>query len=376
MSNTNYFQMDSNSEPYDPLAFELPSYYPPGPPSTPIIRDSWEREWPLESIAIGRCISAARNFKGVFACETEFGKTVAVKVGWATQHEINVLRMLKEHGFVYSPKFNAFYMVEGWPVIVMELMPGTPLSYGVWWRMDELERENFKNQLFRVMSEFRSITSDRVEGVGGSQVYLSHGELGGPYNSEEELIADKLKLLEAINANTQISTYPPGGVDLNRMPKDIEYARMLVDSYNKMPRKPAKFVSTHGYLSPDNILVDAEGNITGLVGFRKSSFMPEYCELGLVLLQYSRWWDQVLVEVMGHVVPEYPWDHPMVMFEIVVSQLVDDMSNYRFPRLTRHCRSIEEWVYIVIKNSIKYSMFKSTVIHIETFYSSANLATR
>lgn len=66
-------------------------------------------------------------------------------------------------------------------------------------------------------------------------------------------------------------------------------------------KEPPRFVLTHGNLVADNIMVQ-DGQITGIVGWSWSAFLPEYMEYAMATAVHRKrmqdWWLPVLKRVL------------------------------------------------------------------------------
>ncbi|KAF3902904.1 hypothetical protein AA313_de0209166 [Arthrobotrys entomopaga] len=293
--------------------------------------ESLRKEWPPDSIAIGtRLKTSCPESAHIVLCQTGAGRAVIVKIGGLNPaKEANFLSMLKRHGFAYSPSIYGFYYIIDYNVVVMEMMPGTSLSARNWGNLGDLGRENFKRQFVHVMSRFRDTRCDCAPGINDCG---SH-----QYHSEQEFANPILASLERVDTDNWVGITS----------EDKDYGMSLVRNYlNDSARKPVKFVPTHGRLRPQNILVDTDGNITSLIDFSRSGFLPEYCELGFVfdIAPWDRWWDKVLVETLEAVSPDYGRNHPMVLFLRTEKQIANNHSPYAWTHDPRFLGGMEDWL--------------------------------
>lgn len=210
------------------------------------------------------------------------------------QTEADMMHYAATHG-VLAPEVRAVYNIHTTsstrPVasaMVSDRLPGDRLSE-VWAGLSYEARSSIVAQLREQVSNMRSCTQSyigRLNNRSTCNVYeRMPGQVCGPFIDEENF--DKWCL----------DRVPDGLFGLTRK----KWARWLEKERQRPYRK---FVLTHGNLSPHSIIVD-DGVITGIVGWGRSGFWPEYAEYAFAMELFpvyqrrrEEWWGPVLQQIL------------------------------------------------------------------------------
>ncbi|TFK57384.1 kinase-like protein [Heliocybe sulcata] len=185
------------------------------------------------------------------------------KAGYGVDvHEANALRFISQHvagplpslvDVIPYPRF------ENGMFIVMTRLPGKPLALGLW-DMSPEQRSLLASDLKRIIDQMRSIpppqTGPKICAVDGGPVlcYRVCVDRVGPFETEADFyqwLSDRLVLEEQDR--------------LKAFAKPVH-------------SKTHPIYLTHNDFSPQNILVDENGRLTGLVDWACLSWFPQYWE--------------------------------------------------------------------------------------------------
>ena len=217
---------------------------------------------------------------------TAAGNALAIKIlptDSLDRSEGDMMHYAATHG-ILAPRVRGVYdIVTTKPlarVLVSELVPGVPLV-NVWVDLNEAQKANIKDQLRTQITRMRACTQTFIGRVGRQHVRNVYDRIPqtycGPFANEEEF--DKWCLARLHWSHRW------------------KWQRMLKRSRRDTP---AKFVLTHGDLTPRNILVQ-DGRITGIVDWENSGFFPGYAEYAFAMClchEHEKWWIPVLKEVL------------------------------------------------------------------------------
>lgn len=195
----------------------------------------------------------------------------------------------------------------------MELMPGVPVTRTRYTLLPPWAKKNFRRQLAEMLIRIRQLTSDWIEcpyGFPPPQQYQCT-RLNGRFNSENDYNQMRLEILAQL-----------GGPDSKASGK-----KLLEEHYRLHPiSTESRFVMTHRDLFPGNILMEnsLRGNVAAIVDFGLSGYYPDYMEYAMVMKETKGgWWEDVMIQVMEIVCPEYAWDDPILQFEQLMNQVTD-----------------------------------------------------
>ncbi|KAH9904403.1 protein kinase-like domain-containing protein [Xylariomycetidae sp. FL2044] len=233
------------------------------------------------------------NFFGnrVIKHTTSSGQTLAIKVKpphALDSSEGDMMHYAATNGVLAPRVRGTYYIVAKRPiarVLVSEYIPGVPLA-DVWEDLGEAQKSDIKAQLRTQLGYMRACTQSFVGRVGRQPVRNVYDRIPttycGPFADEEEF------------DNWCLARVP------NRLAR-WRWRRMLKRSRRRdnTPAK-AKYVLTHGDLTPRNILVQ-DGRVTGIVDWERSGFFPEYAEYAFAMClchSHEKWWLPVLEELL------------------------------------------------------------------------------
>ncbi len=235
------------------------------------------------------------NFLGGRVVEhtTLTGQILAIKAhSGITRSEGDMMHYAATHG-VLAPRVRAVYDIliagSGGPplsrAMVSERVPGVPLA-DVWLTMSAADQAAIKQQLRLQLVTMRACTQPyigRPDRQPTRNIFESMGDTYiGPFASERAF--DNWCVLRVF------------GTPLMR----FKWWRWLGKERKKHGK--AKFVLTHGDLSPRNIIV--QGNlVTGIIDWERSGFFPEYAEYAIAMMLcpgHEEWWIAVLQELLPH----------------------------------------------------------------------------
>ncbi|KAG6872314.1 hypothetical protein C0995_010965 [Termitomyces sp. Mi166 len=152
--------------------------------------------------------------------------------------------------------------------LVTSRLPGNPLSMmmvGIAFT-PELERR-LSEQLSRILAPLRALPapSNLICGWNDTPIYCERLSMGsrpaGPFPS-----------VDAFHQTLMVRT---GGLKI----RDDKQEYVIRETIRKAHSRPQRLCLTHNDLGPHNILVDDDWNITGIVDWEASGWLPEYWEL-------------------------------------------------------------------------------------------------
>ncbi|KAK6516237.1 hypothetical protein TWF506_006146 [Arthrobotrys conoides] len=187
-----------------------------------------------------------------------------LKVGRTVkQSEAETLRLLCSKTSIPVPQVHEFYEKNGRGFLRMSKIEGTPLI-DVWGEWTREKRDKVISQLRGYIQQLQGLTSDYFGAVGGracEDVFFTHWNPSsqkilryGPYSSRQEYNEG---LVEAI------SNPRPTGVG-DSFPGDLARRVSALQGEEK--------VLSHGDLHRDNILVDDDAIVTGIVDWEMASY--------------------------------------------------------------------------------------------------------
>ncbi|KZT56284.1 aminoglycoside phosphotransferase [Calocera cornea HHB12733] len=155
---------------------------------------------------------------------------------------------------------------EGSVLLLMTTLPGKPLGSALN-EFSELQQQHLITQLSQFFGSIRAISqpSNMVCGIGGRGCasYIMSLDTFGPFDSVPSF-------------NAWMSLRAQSRLGLERaasLPERIDTAE-------------TRF--THGDLTPFNILVDEEGNVTGVIDWESAGWMPRHWDPALVSYSISK----------------------------------------------------------------------------------------
>ncbi|RDA88219.1 hypothetical protein CP532_0360 [Ophiocordyceps camponoti-leonardi (nom. inval.)] len=172
-------------------------------------------------------------------------------------HEARDTQFVRSHTTIPVLEAVQEWTENGRYFLVSKRVPGSTL-YELWPTMSETERESVAKQTADYLRQLRSLTSTRMEGLGGEPIYSSFLFLvgddipHGPLASDEELWEEMAKALSKVPETVRLRFK-------QRMP----------------PATPYTF--THGDLTTRNIMV-SDGKVTGIIDWESSGFFPVWWE--------------------------------------------------------------------------------------------------
>lgn len=188
----------------------------------------------------------------------EYDFSIVTKSGHGVRPaEAEAMRLISKYTTVPVPKvYHTDFSDEYDGFIEMSLIPGSPLE-GIWDAMDEKSKESICRQTWDLISEIRSIPS-QYEGV------FQCAADGSP---------SKDRLLEDLQS-------PPRPLTSDADLRARIYERYLhcggsryKDELPTMLPRSDRAVFTHGNIAPRNIMIDENGNITGIIDWEYAQIM-------------------------------------------------------------------------------------------------------
>ncbi|KAI8945748.1 kinase-like domain-containing protein [Xylaria longipes] len=230
------------------------------------------------------------NFFGNRVVEhvTPAGDVLAIKVkppDALDRSEGDMMQYAASHG-ILAPRVRGVYdIIASRPiarVLVSELVQGAPLA-DIWEDLDDAQKSDIKDQLRAQLASMRECTESFIGRVGRQHVRNVYDRVPqtycGPFVDEKEF----------------------DSWCLARLNRFLRWKwRRVLESNRRQRDGPAKYVLTHGDLTPRNILVK-DGKITGIVDWEKSGFFPDYAEYAFAMAlchEHEKWWVPVLQEVL------------------------------------------------------------------------------
>lgn len=148
--------------------------------------------------------------------------------------------------------------------MVMSCMPGEPVWPYVLRTLTPEQEDRLSQQLSRMMASLRAIPppSDRVCGWDGGPIYCERVSYGArPVGPFENVDAFHQHLLERAGP-------------LSLAPQDE--LETINDTIRRAHARHHRVCLTHNDLGPQNVLVDDELNITGIIDWEGCAWLPEY----------------------------------------------------------------------------------------------------
>jgi len=263
--------------PATPLLQHLPC--PPiGRPSSKLTNRLcfYIHEWVLKPFSIWYC--GIRNIPRDFNIfPLPFG--LILKSGHRLKEQEGLAMNLARAMGVPAPRFISFgsppspsycgYRGSCFPSMLMTCLHGTPLG-------NDVGLEGVREDLVRILTLMRRFASpwgDAVCGIDGGPV---HGPLvpAGPLPPS----VNEAAFYEAFQHHGQFT------------PTDASSRESLAVAkrFFALPRHAIVF--THGDLNPQNILVDANGRVTGIVDWEAAAWLPSYWEVSITAVFPKRRW--------------------------------------------------------------------------------------
>ncbi|EIW81392.1 hypothetical protein CONPUDRAFT_137362 [Coniophora puteana RWD-64-598 SS2] len=185
---------------------------------------------------------------------------------------------------VPAPKFISYgdpppsYRDTAFPSLLMTRLPGKVLDQSG----GNVGLEGVKEDLVRIltlMRRFESPWGDAVCGIDGGPVY---GPLvpAGPLPPS----ADEAEFYKAFKCYVDFASKDASSQD----------AHAAAERFFALPRHAIVF--THGDLNSHNILVNANGRITGIVDWEAAAWLPDYWEVSIAAVYSRRPWSAFMSE--------------------------------------------------------------------------------
>ncbi|OJJ65558.1 hypothetical protein ASPBRDRAFT_35837 [Aspergillus brasiliensis CBS 101740] len=189
--------------------------------------------------------------------------------------EVSNIRLVQEQTSIPVPKILEDREEEDQRLVLMERIPGEPLST-VWPSLSFEQRESIAKQTAEYLLELREIQSNRMQSLGGGPVFnnslFAYGDDSyprGPFASDDEL-----------------------WVEMERELHESVPEAVREQLRSRMPQaKPYTF--THGDLTYSNIMVK-DGCVTGIINWEMAAYMPV-------------WWESVRASISEHGDEDEDW---------------------------------------------------------------------
>ncbi|KAI0643873.1 kinase-like domain-containing protein [Trametes meyenii] len=230
--------------------------------------------------------------------------------GCTRPEEAETTRFVRRHTSIPVPIIVDCFTVDGLCWIIMTALPGGPLD--PW--MNDLKEEDIRriaSQLSMHLAELRAIPPPRsgaVSAINNAPIQCCRltvdGRPIGPFASIAEFNA------YLCSPTLHVDRQP--GLDEDHVWRTIRAAQSC----------PHKIVLTHNDLAPRNIMIDEDGNITGILDWECAAWLPEYWEYTkahfteLVSEPFGGPWN----DIMDSIFPQYALEKEA---EIYLSQLHD-----------------------------------------------------
>ncbi|KAI1370434.1 kinase-like protein [Hypoxylon crocopeplum] len=215
----------------------------------------------------------AASTRGAWALGSKF--ILKERKSFPPSHEVDNLRFLKEKTNLPIPYVSEEWTEDDKYFTITSRIEGETLE-NAWPSLSKEDRERIARQVANHIEEMRSLTSNRIEAVGGKPMYelalFSTDKVGQqPLSSDEELwnvFAERLTHLE--DGTREILR--------KNMPQCTPYT------------------FTHGDLTSCNIMVK-DGNFSGFIDFERAGFFPvwyEYMSCRFGLGKEDKEWKELL----------------------------------------------------------------------------------
>ncbi|OAA58995.1 Protein kinase-like domain protein [Niveomyces insectorum RCEF 264] len=189
-------------------------------------------------------------------------------------NEARAMQLVRDHTSIPVPRVYCSFIHHGLVYILMERLPGKPLSHN-WVFRSEDSKARILTQLRSMISELRNVprpppppgcpsNTDIVSGIDGGQFYdgnLPKKRFWGPFSTVRDFHRD-------LRSNLMVV---PDECPEERS-ADLRKLISLHEGYAAVPP-----VLTHGDLSANNILADGD-IVTGIIDWETAAWMPAYWE--------------------------------------------------------------------------------------------------
>lgn len=186
-------------------------------------------------------------------------------------------RFVGKHTNLPVPVVIDNFTYDKYTFLVTSRLPGRPLL-SVYKHMPPEVEPKLSVQLSRILAPLRALPalSGAVCGFDGGPVYCArirlHAAPAGPWQFVADFHQDLMRRT--------------GGLT-NNMPEGQSEA--IHDVIRRAHSRPHRLCLTHNDLAPQNILVDGDYNITGIVDWEAAAWMPEYWYVNRLLRCNSYW---------------------------------------------------------------------------------------
>ncbi|KAI0672437.1 kinase-like domain-containing protein [Trametes maxima] len=184
--------------------------------------------------------------------------------GCTRPEEAETTRFVRRHTNIPVPIIIDCFTVDGRCWIVMTALPGGPLD--PW--MNDLKEENIRRiagQLSIHLAELRAVPpppSGAVSAINNAPIQCCRltvdGRPTGPFASIDEF--------NAFLCTPTLHVHRQPGLDEEHVWRTIRAAHS----------RPHKLVLTHNDFAPRNIMIDEDGNVTGILDWECAAWLPEY----------------------------------------------------------------------------------------------------
>jgi aminoglycoside phosphotransferase len=256
-------------------------------------RESNTLLWPQDVVpTVDDILSAETTIvkKDSRATLKRFGPSIIVKYGrFVHLAEVEALTFAASHTSIPVPSVLASYPAGDCHCIVMQNIPGVPLSQA-WDSLSSGDRVVIQRELRGYIQDLRHVMAERWIGSVGKtpcrdlifRCYLEGNK--GPFSSEFDFnsaIVDTLDLLGDFPVDKQL----------------------LRQTFTR--RQPHRIVFTHGDINPDNIMIH-NGHVSGIIDWEQAGFYPEYWEYckTLVSSRLNKDWSLDFVDAIMDPYPE------------------------------------------------------------------------
>ena len=187
--------------------------------------------------------------------------------------EANATKLLKDRGVnVPIPNIVTSWKDGDWAFMISERLPGQPLM-DIWAELSTEDKCRIAKQTADMVSKFRSITSNTCCAFDGQSIKDVNMLLGAEGRKEFDPLTSDAEVWEQMFRSK-----------LDEVNADEEHRRLL---RKYMPRS-GPYVFTHGDLSFSNIVVDDDRNVSGILDFEFSAYLPVWWEYVAAHFSFSQ----------------------------------------------------------------------------------------
>lgn len=228
----------------------------------------------------------------------------------ALESQVATLRLIKQNTAIPVPEVYDFDTTDnnaiGAPYICMSFVPGIPVMQ-VWFKDPEtMSREQFRlnilSGLSHVMAQFSRLTFDKIGSVSGDEAGNTSLEPCYDWHINDDGTVQIVPSGPFDSASAYFEAHFKGNV-ANDGPNEWDKAEseimQSIMSYSPIHDSQGGFVLRPPDLNPQNVMVDEQGNITGLIDWDLVQTLPRCVGYARYPGWITRDWDPLM----------YGWPH-------------------------------------------------------------------